>query len=295
MKNSICAIIITYKIGEELYRCFDAIYGQVDEVVIVDNGSNAETLALLKKLEQKDRIEVFYNQENLGIAAAQNIGIKYAIDKGFGWVLTLDHDSVADEKMVENMLWASDKLKEQGVDNVGIIAANLKDINVETLSREKRIFGEDGQLSQVRVCVSSGSLINVAVFSDIGFFTEKLFLYYVDDDFCLRCGKNWKLYSCRTAVLNHREGARQIKQFFWKKIIYRNYAPAARYYICRNAIYMFKHHYCSASYCLKIMERVFTEFVTVLMFDEQRWKLLGFMVRGIFDGVLGRYGKLKVD
>lgn len=295
MNVNICSVIVTYNIGKDLLKCFNSIENQVSKVIIIDNGSGDETKKILSDLEQKDRVKVFYCEDNIGIAAAQNIGVKYAIDNGYDWVLTLDHDSEAATDMVVRMLEGVCRLQEDGIGNVGIIGANLRDINVETFSGEKKIFSEGQELSEVRTCVSSGSLIKTAVFSDIGFFNESLFLYFVEEEFCLRCSKNWRIYVCRSAILRHREGAREMRRFLWKKIIYRNYNLFARYYICRNVIYMLKHHILMPIYCLKILERILVEFITVLMFDKQRWKLLKYMIRGVFDGIAGRYGKLDVD
>lgn len=42
--SKICAIIVTYNTGNNLYDCFNAIKNQVQEVIIVDNGSNCETI-----------------------------------------------------------------------------------------------------------------------------------------------------------------------------------------------------------------------------------------------------------
>ena len=57
---------------------------------------------VLKALE--DEITVIYLNENKGIASALNKGIDYSIKKGYQWVLTLDHDSIVTEDMINNML-----------------------------------------------------------------------------------------------------------------------------------------------------------------------------------------------
>ena len=49
-QNSVCGIIVTYNIGNNLYKCFNSIEGQVEKLVIVDNGSNKETIDVLKEI-----------------------------------------------------------------------------------------------------------------------------------------------------------------------------------------------------------------------------------------------------
>jgi glycosyltransferase involved in cell wall biosynthesis len=75
------------------------------EVIVVDDGSNAETKAVLKKLEPK--ITKLITQENQGVCVARNIGIEEA--KG-ALILVLDSDDYfqpeflveACKKIIEN-------------------------------------------------------------------------------------------------------------------------------------------------------------------------------------------------
>jgi len=105
MTRNICAIIVTYRIGRALLKCFESVAKQVDKVVVVDNGCDDETVSVLKNLQRaQPEVKVFYNKENLGIAAALNMAVRYAISAGYNFILTLDHDSEATPQMVEK-LW----------------------------------------------------------------------------------------------------------------------------------------------------------------------------------------------
>ncbi len=299
MKNGICAIIITYNIGKDLLKCFNSIEKQVNEVVLVDNGSGSKTISILENLEKtRPNVKVFYNQENLGIATALNIAVKYTIDRGHTWILTLDHDSVATPRMVETLLTAFKTLGEEGVSKVGIIApipfdTNIQEYLIDGVPRSRGV-------QEVRRVISSGSMVNSHVFEEVGFFNEKLFMYYVDDDFCIRCRSNkWKIYLCHSAVLLHQEGAREVKKFLWKKIIYRRYDGYATYYRSRNVVYMLKNHHSYEKYFYRtfiltctVIRRICFDAMKIILFDKQRFRLLSFMIKGISDGITGKYGKI---
>ncbi len=60
----------------------------------MDNGSDKEPVAVLKFLNDKLNVDIIYNDENLGIATALNIGIKYAEKSNCKWILTMDNDSI---------------------------------------------------------------------------------------------------------------------------------------------------------------------------------------------------------
>jgi len=297
VKSSVCAIIVTYCIGKDLLRCFDSIENQVDEVVIVDNGADKETVSVLTGLEKvHHNVKIFYNRENLGIATAQNIGVKYAIDKGYTWVLTLDHDSEATPKMVEKLLNVYQTLSRQHVNNIGIIAANPFEMNIQEHLIPQKLFKGDCEVRQVDRVISSGSLINCHVFKQVGFFNESLFLYYVDDDFCLRCNNHqWKIYVCRSSVLLHREGNRELKKVLWRKCRLRNYGFHERYYISRNTIYMLRNYCKYRKFCYRITRRMCVDILKTILFDKNKSKLMCFTIKGVFDGIMGKYGKLVVS
>ncbi|MBN67178.1 MAG: hypothetical protein CMM94_06410, partial [Rickettsiales bacterium] len=124
----VCAVVVTYNIGEAFIPNFEAVRQQVGHVVVVDNGSTDDTLSVLKDLSDTypGTLEIIHNDEN-NLAKAQNVGIDHARNLGFGWVLLLDHDSLATKDMVATMLNAyNHSLNRQ---RIGIVAPYLDDAN----------------------------------------------------------------------------------------------------------------------------------------------------------------------
>ena len=144
----------------------------MDKVIIVDNGSDEETVEVLQELQKGYKnVEVIFNNENLGIGAAQNIGIKKAMEENFDWVLLLDHDSKLSSNMVGKLLTAYDVLFKQGINKVGIVAANPYDINSnEWIYIKMKYLKLEKDLIKFDNVISSGSLINLEVFKDVGLF-----------------------------------------------------------------------------------------------------------------------------
>jgi len=292
MRNSVCSVIVTYKIGRDFSKCFKSIQNQVEEVIVVDNGGDKETIFVLNTFEKTyDNLKVFYNGENLGIAAALNIGVEYAIEKGYTWILTLDHDSEAIPHMVEKLLITYETLSNKGVGEIGIMAANSVDKNING----KQLFDTSGEVKEVEKTISSGSLIKSCVFEKVGFFNESLFMYYVDDDFCLRCrNNNWRIFVCCSAMLLHKEGDKEARRFLWKHCIYDNYDYCAMYYILRNTVYMLSNYYRYRKYCYYTIRRVCIDTIKIVLFGKDRIRLIYFMTKGLLDGIRGRYGKLVI-
>lgn len=286
--KSACAIVVSYNGRGLLRKCVESVRGQIDGVLVVDNGSDPETLKELRAIEAEKGCSVRYNGRNLGIAAALNRGVKYAIAKGYRFVLTLDDDSEATPGMVDKLLSAA---AEPGPDS-GIVAGNPFDLNAKVFILQSVLDNTTKPLIDVRTAISSGSLIDIRTFERVGFFDERLFLAYVDHDFCIRVTRaGFRIVLCRDAVLLHREGAKELRRFLGRRVCYDRYSKEARYYIARNAIHVLRR-YPDLRFTKVIGGRWVSDLAKVAIFDRERFSKTAFILKGLWDGLTGRYGSL---
>lgn len=125
MQSNCCVVMVSYNPVSETGVNVNALVGQVAEVVIVDNGSvGQESLELLAKLAGQETVTVKYNPTNVGIAAALNQGVRYALDRGYEWVATFDQDSLAPSHFIQTMLAEYESFTEQEL--VAIIASKYQ-------------------------------------------------------------------------------------------------------------------------------------------------------------------------
>ena len=186
---------------------------------------------------------------NLGIASALNKGIQYAINNNYEYIITLDHDSILDLNTINlliNTFYEFDG-------KLAIVGPDI--INSYTNTSKYRNFSFENNLYNVRTnIIQSGCVYKTEIFNKLGLFNEKLFIYYVDDEFCRRALKEgYKILINRDAKLYHKEGLNGEAYFIGKKISYRKYSEVALYYISRNTIYMVKN------YDFKCIRRIFIE------------------------------------
>jgi GT2 family glycosyltransferase len=88
--DSVSVTIVTYNSGRFIKRCLESVLAQKyanKEVIVIDNASTDGTQDILEQFE--DRVQVIYNDENLGFAVAQNQAIALSASD---WVLTLNPD-----------------------------------------------------------------------------------------------------------------------------------------------------------------------------------------------------------
>src|ERR1700683_2856891 len=90
LRDRVSVTVVTYNSGRFIKRCLESVleqkYGDLD-VVVIDNASTDGTVDILEQFT--DHCRIFYNDENIGFAAAQNQAIRLARGE---WVLTLNPD-----------------------------------------------------------------------------------------------------------------------------------------------------------------------------------------------------------
>jgi len=78
------------------------------QVVIVDNGSK-------NRPELSDsKIKIIYNKKNLGFSGGNNVGIKYALDRGADYVLLLNNDVIVSPDFLTKLIKAGESNEKFG-------------------------------------------------------------------------------------------------------------------------------------------------------------------------------------
>lgn len=102
----ISVIIPTYNRAHTLARALDSVLAQTrpaDEIIVIDDGSTDDTHALM---EQQYPLVTYLYQDNAGVSAARNLGIKHALGD---WIALLDSD---DEWLPKKLAKQSTALKD---------------------------------------------------------------------------------------------------------------------------------------------------------------------------------------
>ena len=104
IEPKISVIVPVYKVEPYLHKCLDSIIGQTYQnlqLILIDDGSPDNCGVICDEYAAKDsRIEVIH-QENGGVSAARNAGLKLATGDYIGWV---DSDDWIEHDMYEYLL-----------------------------------------------------------------------------------------------------------------------------------------------------------------------------------------------
>lgn len=287
MKN-IVAIIVTYNVGNDFLNRIDTLKDKVNEIVVVDNGSNNETLKILDSI--KDKIVLFKLNENKGIAYALNRGIEYGIDKGYQWTLTLDHDSIVEESMISNMLETYEGIDYETKEKIVMITP----VHIEEKNYSNEYVNKDKSWEYVLTEITSGSLTKTSYYKE-NLYDEDLFIDLVDHDFCLNINRQgYKIIQVKSAVLIHNLGDSIKKKMLGVTVTPTNHSSVRRYYMSRNRFYIWnKYKNEFPQWVSKDKKRFVSELIKVVLFEEKKSEKIKMTIRGIKDFKNGKVGKLS--
>jgi hypothetical protein len=186
---------------------------------VVDNASADETLKLVHQYSDA-RIMVIPNEDNVGVAEGNNIGIRAARRDGCGSVLLVNNDTVFDSVLLSKLVYG---LRQHECDMIvpkilffdepkRIWSAGGYFSRLRGLSKH---FGEgcwdDGRFDRAQAVSYAPTccmLIKSRIFDSVGLIDPAYFAYYDDTDFCYRARKaGSRLFYLPSARLLHKVGS----------------------------------------------------------------------------------------
>lgn len=289
--NSVLAVIVTYNVDEKFKVRIERLKDKVEEIVVVDNGSNETTIEMLKTLQG---LNVIYLKENMGIAYALNRGIEYGISKGYKWILTLDHDSIVTQNMISKMLQCYNDLDETLKSKTAMLVPVHIEEKESTNERQYEMNIEKGY-NEVLTEITSGALTKTDVYKSMGLYDEKLFIDLVDHDYCLRLNKNGlKVIQVKDAILVHNLGESTKKNFLGLKFTPTNHSALRRYYMTRNRMHIWNKYKNEFPQWVSVDKRRFiTENIKIVLFEADKLNKLKFIKKGISDYKNNKFGNFK--
>ncbi|MFA7209299.1 MAG: glycosyltransferase family 2 protein [Parcubacteria group bacterium] len=190
-------IILDYNGGELLKNCLESVQG-VDypdfSVIVVDNGSQDGSLRMVQ--ETFPDVSVLKNGSNLGFSGGNNVGIRYALERGADYVLLLNQDTEVEPDFLKKLMVAARENPSAGIlsplifwkktDKVWFSGGRIDWLAMKTHHEKKRRQGAPYKSGFVTAC---SMFVKKDVFEKIGLLDDKFFLYWEDADFSYRAKK----------------------------------------------------------------------------------------------------------
>ncbi|MDP1676915.1 MAG: glycosyltransferase family 2 protein [Bacteroidota bacterium] len=281
--DKIAGVVVLYNPDESVGRNISNYCNQLDCLYVVDNSEKPNGF-IPEKFIGHTKIKYFQFGENLGIAKALNIAVHNAINDGYSFLLTMDQDSTLSNNTI-------------GEYRKHVVRYNNDEIGILTLRQRVKNFlvhRLDNSTEIVQTAFTSGSLMNLEAFAKVGPFEEKLFIDYVDHEYCLRLRKmNYKIVRLNSVYCDHQLGNLETRKIFGFIIPITHHSPLRHYYRTRNRIYVASLYYRKFPFWVASdIIRFFYETLIVILFEPQKKIKIIMILKGFNDCFHGQYGKI---
>lgn len=222
--EKIGVVTVTYNSDKVLQPFLSDLFAQSFHnfnLYVIDNASEDKTLKILDDLND-NRVNQIRNQSNIGVAAANNIGIKKALEDKCSHILILNNDIEFSNSLFKDMLVSIKKencsmmtpkiMYHSDKDIIWYAGGGFKKSNGYLpyhTGFNENIKNNNYQSLYVDYASTCCLLIKKDVFETIGYMDEKYFVYFDDTDFLFRVKKEGvhKIYYDSQITLFHKVGS----------------------------------------------------------------------------------------
>ena len=287
--RNVCAILVSYQPDVELREQISGVMRQVAFLIVVDNASGTAAREELRRATDNPNMELILNAENRGVGAALNQGAERATRLGFKWVLTLDQDSWLDPSLVATL---------EGIYRAHPDREAVKILGVNYLHAYDRSpafsWRDDGALfHEVRTVITSGSLLSLEAYRDVGPFREDFFIDQIDHEYCLRLRSHgYRVLISRRPLMVHSLGNQTRHKFLWKRPRSTNHRPLRWYYMARNRLVLHRMYFArEPRWVLNDLRAAAKDAILLILFEDRKLIKAAAMGLGVWHGCLRRMGK----
>ncbi len=242
---TVFVIVLNYNGAATLNDCLASIFqsswapGMLVrlQVVVVDNASTDNSFADAR--QRFGVVEYIKNSANIGFAAGNNVGIRFALERDADYVILVNHDARLHKETIARLINAGMAQKQPSIlcpqiltpsGAVWYAGATIDWRHMRVTHHQSPLHGDVTIPTQVATgCVMC---IHKDIFATAGLLNESYFLYYEDADFSLCARKHgYGVGVVPTATATHDEVSEQRAQ-----------KPAKTYWLLLSALLFFSAH-----------------------------------------------------
>ena len=294
--STVAAIVVIFYPDDRFKKLLLSVIEQVDKIWIINNQPNFDVDKFITngQVECEDKTTVIENKQNIGLAAAQNQGIKLALADGLDWVLLLDQDSILNKSFVKNMLHAARIYDNEG--HIGFLTPRHESYDgspsVPTYSKGLFLKPKRYHMNLTEIDdsllfgMASGSFIPNKRFKEIGLMREDFWIDYIDYEFSFRVRKQgYKILGVGGARLNHRLGITQQFKVLGKTFSYQVHPAFRRYTIYRNRVKVIREYsMLFPDFLIFEILSIAKDLLKLVLLEDQKFTKLRSIIIGIVDG-----------
>ena len=277
-------VVILYNPGSETVENILSYLTRLQKLYVIDNSKNKSSIS--NGISMMENVNYLHDGQNEGMAKRLNQACKLAIEDGFEWLLTMDQDSFFSQENISAYTTCLEKLsnKEQ-----------IAMTGVEYLAKKDK--GAVCKVKETTSLITSGSIVNLKLFEQIGGFDEALFIDQVDFEYCYRSiSKGFKIIQYENIFLEHALGESSVHKSLktFKSTSRSLHSPVRLYYMSRNYFYIkskYKQDFRAEVEAIK--KDLYNRIKNNLLYNKNRLSALKFLILGFIDYKRNKMGKIS--
>jgi N-acetylglucosaminyl-diphospho-decaprenol L-rhamnosyltransferase len=279
--NKVTGVVVTCQSENVVGACVEALCRQVGEVIVIDNASTDRTLDRAAALGAT----LIRNENNEGYGRANNRAILAAVSAE--WCLITNPDVTVDPGCVDELLAATARHP-----SATIIVPRLIEPDGRVFFRSQSALSraapsgpkmENCPDAEQSISFASGAcmLVHRQRFLNLGGFDDQIFLFYEDDDLCLRVRRaGQEVVFAHAALAHHHKGTSSTPA---RGAIYRR-----RFHLAWSRIYICRKHGLADDGLLVIARNAIKAIGALLTFNQNRCERYAGSVAGAWAAMRGR-------
>ena len=277
--KNITFVIVTFKSEKIVYECINSLPTDSNKIII----ENSKNINLKRELENKyDNIEVIIN-ENIGMGASNNIGIKKSKTK---YAFILNPDTKFHNNTLQNIFEANEL-----INDFAILSPTNSDANYPNYKKSSDNKNINENIISVDYVDGFSMLINKEKFKDEDFFDENFFLYLENTDLCLRVKKNdQNIYIIKNSIINHLGES---------SIVSKDLEYLRNWHWMWSKFYFNKKHYGYFNAFCKIISNLlsamFKYIYYLILFNSYKKKIYLMRICGLYNSIIGKKSWLRIN
>lgn len=302
--SSLAIILLNWNGYEFTKACLESLK-LVDypdfEVIVVDNGSTDGSLRKLKECFTK--VIYLTSSENLGFTGGNNLGIRYALKRGFQNVLLLNNDTIVDRDFVKPLITHLQTTPSCAAVQPLIYYLHDQKELWNAGGRYKKWLGKSETSYVIKDpedpyatdwITGCAFMIKSSVIKKVGLLDPAYFAYYEDVDWSLRIKTaGMELAVVPQSVIYHEAGASSKSKVAGKE----GFLDARVHFLnVRNQLFQLRNHVVFPYACVA-WPYTFSKIAgyAVYFIIRRRWAKLGAIGRGIKEGLRNNNAVEKIQ
>ena len=283
---SVGVVVILFNPDVEHVRSLiDAFCAPDWNVILVDNSPSPQQALLTTD------VTYLHYPSNIGIAHAQNVGLKMLFNEGSDYAFLLDQDSLFSPDIATELVRQFQEIEQRSpIAAIGpsIYCQFSECVDQGVLQKGKQV---SEKLKTVKQIIASGMLISKGAFERVGEKENELFIDGVDHEWCWRArAKGMVIYQSLSACMPHRQGDDRVKVC---GVTFKQGAPIRLYYQFRNVLILARRHYVPLYWKLRHVCAIPLRYLVNRYCFEQGKTRGAFMWAGLKDGLKRKTGPIE--